>query len=171
MRLLLQWKRVNRSWHSCIVSHSGPNKHWQHNLRGDLRAGWQTLYRRATAVVCDDRDPRPLPQQEEMRTLLNDLCTTLKSHSYSRALTGGVAVIILRLTRPNANFRETLGHLPPRTHNPFNQERLLLQTLLSAGILRHGLAPTPWHSSRTGPRYIPHDVPEESYFDILPRFQ
>jgi len=125
--------------------------------------------------VCDDRDPRPLPQQEEMRTLLNDLCTTLKSHSYSRALTGGVAVIILILTRPNANFRETLGTLggypPPRTHNPFNQERLLLQSLLSAGILRHGLAPTPWHSSRTGPRYIPHDVLEDSYFDILPRLR
>jgi len=106
-----------------------------------------------------------------MTTLLNDLCTTLKTHSYSRALTSGVAVIILILTRPNANFRETLGLLPPRTHDPFKQERLQLQTLLSAGILRHGLAPTPWHSSRTGPRYIPHDVPEESYFDILPRLQ
>ena len=169
MRLLLQWKRVSRGWHSYIESHSGPNNHWQHSLRGDLRAGWQTLYHRATAVVCDNRDPRPFPQREEMTTLLNDLCTTLKTHSYSRALTGGVAVIILILTRPNANFRETLGHLSPRTHNPFNQERLLLQTLLSAGILRHGLAPTPWHSSRTGPRYIPHDVPDESYFDILPR--
>ena len=165
MRLLLQWKQVNRSWYKCIDSHSGPNDQWQRSLRGDLRAGWQTLYRRAIAVVCENRDPRPLPQQEETRILLDDLYTTLKTHSYSRASTGGVAVIILILTRPNANFTETLGGYPPPTI--FNRERLLLQSLLSAGILRHGLAPTPWHSSRTGPRYTPHDAPDDSYFDVL----
>jgi hypothetical protein len=106
-----------------------------------------------------------------MVTLLKDLCTTLETHSYSRALTGGVALIILILTRPNTNFRETVGHLYPRTPNPFKQERILLQSLLSAGILRHGLAPTPWHSSRTGPRYIPLGVLDERYIDILPRLQ
>ena len=173
--MLLQWKKVNRSWHRCVNSHSGPNNHWQYSLRVDLRAEWQTLYRRATAVVCENKDPRTLPQQEETRTLIHDLCTTLKEHSYSRALTGGIAVIILMLTRPNPNYRETLGTLggypPPRTHNPFNHERLLLKHLLSAAVLRHGLAPTPWHSSRTGPRYTSHDVLEDSYFDVLPRLQ
>ena len=106
MRLLLQWKKVNKSWHRCIDSHSGPNNHWQHSLRGDLRAGWQTLYRRATAVVCENKDPRALPQQEETRILLHDLCYTLKEHSYSRAWTGGIAVIILMLTRPNPKTTE-----------------------------------------------------------------
>jgi len=168
MRLLQQWKQVSRGWHSHIESYSGPNNHWQHNLRGDFRAWWQTLYHRATAIARNDRDPRPSAQREEMAILLKDLCTTLETHSYSRALTGGVAVIILILTRPNTNFRETLGHLYPRTSNPFKQERILLQSLLSAGLLRHGLALTPWHSSRTGSRYIPHDVPDERYIDILP---
>ena len=84
-------------------------------------------------------------------------------------------MIILMLTRPNPNYRETLGTLggypPPRTHNPFNQERLRLQALLSAAILRHGLAPTPWHSSRTGPLYTSYETPEDCYLDILPRLQ
>ena len=143
-------KRVSRGWHSHIESYSGTNNNWQHNLRGDLRAWWQTFYHRATAIVRNDRDPRPSAQREEMATLLKDLCTTLETHSYSRALTGGVAVIILIPTRPNTNFRETLGHLYPRTPNPFKQERILLQSLLSAGILRHGLAPTPGTPAEQG---------------------
>ena len=106
-----------------------------------------------------------------MATLTKDLCTTLETFSYSRALIGGVALIVIILTRPNANFRETLGQLYPRTPNPFKQERILLQSLLSAGILRHGLAPTPWHSSRTGPRHIPPGALEEKHIDILPRLQ
>jgi len=171
MRLLQTWKQVSRGWQSHIESYSGPNNHWQHNLRGELRVLWQAFHQRATAIVRNERDPQLSAQREEMATLLKDLCTTLEIHSYSRALTGGVALIILTLTRPNTNFRETLGQLYPRTPNPFKQERILLNSLLSAGILRHGLAPTPWHSSRTGPRYIPPGVMDERYIDILPRLQ
>ena len=50
-------------------------------------------------------------------------------------------------------------------------ERNALQSLLAAGLLRHGLAPTPWHSSRTGPWDIPSGAPDEYYFDFLARLQ
>jgi len=50
------------------------------------------------------------------------------------------------------------------------QERNALQSLLAAGLSRHGLAPTPWHSSRAGPRNTPIGVPD-IYFDTLPRLQ
>jgi len=106
-----------------------------------------------------------------MVALINDLCTTLETYSYSRALARGVALIISILTRLNDNFRETLGPHILRTPNPFIQERNLLQSLLAAGLLRHGLEQTDWHSSRTGPRYTPSGAPEEQHFDFLPHLQ
>ena len=119
----------------------------------------------------NDRDLYFLEPRAEMVALINDLCTTLEIYSYSRALVGGVALIISILTRPNDHFRETLGPHILMTANPFIHERNLLQSLLALGLLRHGLAPTPWHSSRTGPRYTPSGAPEEQLFDILPRLQ
>jgi len=171
MRLLQTWKQVSRGWKRHIDSYTGPDNHWQRNFRVEIRLLWQAFYRRATAIVRNERDPHLAIQRAEMVALITDLCTTLETYSYSRALIGGVAFITLILTRPNANFRETLGQLYLRTPNPFKQERILLQSLLSAGILRHGLAPTPWHSSRTGPRHIPPGALEERHIDILPRLQ
>jgi len=167
MRLLQIWKQVSRGWKHHINSYTGPDNHRQRNLRLEIRHLWQALYRRATAIVQNDRDPHLSVQRAEMGALINDLCTTLETYSYSRALVGGVALIILILTRTNDNFRETLGPLILRTPNPFRQERSLLQLLLAAGLLRHGLAPTPWHSSRTGPWYTPPGAPEEKHLDIL----
>ena len=170
-RLLQTWKQVSRGWKRHIESYSGPDNQWQCNLRVEIRSLWQALYHRATAIVRNERDPHLFTKREEMATLIKDLCTTLETFSYSRAMIGGVALIIITLTRPNAKVRETLGQLQPRTPNPFKQERILLQSLLSAGILRHGLAPTPWHSSRTGPRHILPGALEEKHIDILPRLQ
>jgi len=107
MRLLQTWKQVSRGWQRHIESYSGPTNHWQRNLRGDIRILWQAFYQRATAIVRNERDPHLSAQREEMATLLKDLSNTLEIHSYSRALTAGVALIILILTRPNTNFRET----------------------------------------------------------------
>ena len=171
MRLLQKWKQVSRGWKHHINSYTGPDNHWQRNLRLEIRHLWQAFYRRAIVIVQNDRDLHLLEQRAEMVALINDLCTTLETYSYSRALVAGVALIILILTRPNDNFRETLGPQILRTPNPFRQERNLLQSLLAAGILRHGLAPTPWHSSRIGPRCTPSGAPEEKHFDILPRLQ
>jgi len=95
----------------------------------------------------------------------------LATFSFSRALVGGVALIISTLTRPNDNFRETLGPNVLMTANSFTHERNELQSHLAAGLLRHGLAPTPWHSSRTEPWDNPSGAPEEKHFDILPRLQ
>ena len=47
-------------------------------------------------------------------------------------------------------------------------KRQALQSLLSAGLSRHGLAPTPWHSSRTGPSIIQPGF-SVTYPDTLPR--
>ena len=171
MRLLQTWKQVSRGWKRHIDSYTGPDNHRQRNLRGEIRLLWQAFYRRATAIVRNERDPHLPVQRAEMVALINDLCTTLETYSYSRALIGGLALIVLILTRPNDNFRETLGPLILRTPNPFKQERILLQSLLVAGILRHGLAPTPWHSSRRGPRHTPSGALEEKHLDILPRLQ
>jgi len=166
MRLLQKWKQVSRGWKHHMNSYTGPDNHWQCNLRSEIRHLWQAFYRRAVAIVQNDRDLYLLEQRAEMVALINDLCTTLEIYSFSRALVGGVALIILILTRPNDNFRETLGPHTLMTANPFIHERNLLQSLLAAGLLRHGLARTPWHSSGTGPRYTPSGAPEEQHFDI-----
>ena len=102
-------------------------------------------------MVQDERiDLYLLGPRAEIVILTNDLCTALETFSFSRALVGGVTLIISTLTRPNDHFKETLGPNVLITANSFTHERNALQSLLAAGLLRHGLAPTPWHSSRTG---------------------
>jgi len=133
---------------------------------------WQSLYRRAVSIVGKDRnDLHLLEPRAEIVALTTDLCTTLETFSFSRALVGGVALIISTLTRSNDHFKETLGPNIPMTANSFTHERNVLQSHLAAGLLRHGLVPTPWRSSRTGPWDIPPGAPEEKHSDILPRLQ
>jgi len=78
-----------------------------------------------------------------------------------------VALIISILTRPYDLFLITLG---PNTRYSMASihERNELQSLLAAGLSRHGLAPTPWHSSRTGPCEPPPGA-SDTYPDTHPR--
>jgi len=78
MRLLQKWKQVSRGWKHHMNSYTGPDNHWQCNLRSEIRHLWQAFYRRAVAIVQNDRDLYLLEQRAEMVALINDLCTTLK---------------------------------------------------------------------------------------------
>jgi len=168
MRLLQGWKQVSRGWKHHINSYTGPDNHWQRNLRTEIWDLWQSLL---AMVQNESIDLVLLGPHAEIAILTNDLCTALKTFSFSRALVGGVALIISTLTWPNDHFRVTLGPNAPMTADFLIHERNALQSLLAAGLLRHGLAPTPWHSSRTGPWDILSGAPDEYYFDILPRLQ
>jgi len=106
----------------------------------------------------------------QLTNLAGDLEWKVAADRFSRAMVGGVALIISTLTRPNDHFRITLGPYAPSTADFLMHERNALQSLLAAGLSRHGLAPTPWHSSRTGPCNTPLGVPG-AHFDILPRLQ
>jgi len=171
-RLLQGWKQVCRGWKHHINSYTGPDNHWQRNFRTEITDLWQSLYRRAVSIVKNERnDLYLLEPRAEIMALTTDLCTALENFGFSRALVGGAALIISTLTRPNDHFRETLGPNILMTANSFTHERNLLQSLLTAGLLRHGQAPTPWHSSRTGPWYISSGALEEKHVDILPRLQ
>ena len=78
-------------------------------------------------------------------------------------------MIISILTRPNEPFFVTLGPNASWSHvYPCLHERNELQSLLAAGLTRHGLAPTPWHSSRTGPCNNPPGA-SDTHPDTLPR--
>jgi len=169
MRLLQGWKQVCRGWKHHISSYTAPDNHWQRNLRTEIREMWQSLYRRAVSIVQKNRnDPHHEPRTEIV-ALITDLCTILETFSFSRALVGGVASIISTLTHANDHFKETLGPNIPMTANSCTHERNALQSHLAAGLLRHGLAPTPWHSNRTGPWDITPEALEEKHADILPR--
>jgi len=190
MRLLQGWKQVCRGWKHHINSYTGPDNHWQRSFRTEIRDLWQSLYRRAVSIVEKDRNYEP---RAEIVALTTDLCTALETFSFSRVLVGGVALIITTLTCPNDHFREMLGPNVLMTATSFTHERnvlqrdnvvywktkrkirsdlqYVLQSHLAAGLLRHGLAPTPWHSSRTGPWDIPSGAPEEKHMDILPHLQ
>jgi len=164
MRLLQGWKQVSRGWKQHINSYTGPDTHWQRNLRTEISDLWQSFYRRAVSIVKNDRNGSCLLESRaEIVALTTDLCTALETFTFSRALVGGVALIISTLTRPNDHFRETLGPNVLMTSNSFTHERNELQSYLAAGLLRH--------SSRTGPWDIPSGTPEEKHFDILPRLQ
>ena len=91
MRLLQTWKQVSRGWKRHIDSYTGPDNHWQRNFRVEIRLLWQAFYRRATAIMRNERDPHLSIQHAEMVALITDLCTTLETYRYSRALIGGVA--------------------------------------------------------------------------------
>ena len=169
MRLLQGWKQVCRGWKCHISSYTAPNNHWQRNLRTEIREMWQSLYRRAVPIVQKNgNDPHHEPRTEIV-SLVTDLCTILETFSFSRALVGGVASIISTLTHANDHFEETLGPNIPMTANSFTHERNALQSHFAAGLLRHGLALTPWHSSRTEPWDITPETLEEKHTDILPR--
>jgi len=68
-----------------------------------------------------------LEPRAEIVALIIDLCTTLETYRHSRTLVGGVALIILKLTRSNDHFTETLGPNILMTANSFIHERNLLQ--------------------------------------------
>jgi len=93
----------------------------------------------------------------------------LESFSFSRVLVGGVASIISMLIHTNDHLLDTPRPNALTEANPFTHERIALQSHLTAGLLRHGLAPTPWHSNRTGPWDIASEILEEKHMDILPR--
>jgi len=44
MRLLQGWKQVSRGWKHHINSYTGPDNHWQRNLRTEIRNLWQSLF-------------------------------------------------------------------------------------------------------------------------------
>jgi len=44
MRLLEGWKQVSRGWKHHINSYTGPDNHWQRNLRTEIRNLWQSLF-------------------------------------------------------------------------------------------------------------------------------
>jgi len=82
---------------------------------------------------------------------------------------GGVASIISILARTNDHLLKTWGPNAVMKANPFPHGRIALQSHLTACLLRHGLAQTPWHSNRTGPWGIAPEILEETHMDILPR--
>jgi len=169
MRRLQGWRQVSRAWELHIDSYTGPDDHWQRNLRTEIHDLWQSLYRRAIAMVQNEViESVMLGSHAELTLLVCDLYKALKTFGFSRALVGGVALIISTLTRPNDQFLLTLGPHAPMAIDFLMQERNALQSLLAAGLSRHGLAPTPWHSSRAGPC---NTSPGASYFDTLPRLQ
>jgi len=157
IRLLQGWKQVCRGWKHHISTYTPPDNHWQHNLRIEIRELWQSAYRRAVPIAQKNEDD---PHQEphtvtiEFTTVLR---TILETFSFSRVLVGGVAPIISMLTHTNDHLLETLRPNALVEANPFTHERIALQSHLTAGLLRHGLAPTPWHSNRTGPWDIAPD--------------
>ena len=53
MRLLQGWKQVSRGWKYHINSYTGPDNHWQRNLRTEIYDLWESLYRRAVAMVSE----------------------------------------------------------------------------------------------------------------------
>ena len=171
MRRLQGWRQVSRGWKLHIDSYTGPDDHWQRNLRTEIHDLWQSLYRRAIAMVQNEViESVMLGSHAELTLLICDLYKALKTFGFSRALVGGVALIISTLTRPNDQFLLTLGPHAPMAVDFLMQERNALQSLLAAGLSRHGLAPTPWHSSRAGPCNTPLGAPN-IYFDTLPRLQ
>ena len=167
---LRKWRQFCKRWQLHVESYTRPEGYWQRHLRKELQELWLSLHQRAIALVqqtyVEVEIGGPYPA---LHHLSRDLGEALKRFGFSRAFVGGVALTISILTRPNQPFFVTLG---PNTNwsnvYPCIQERYTLQSLLSVGLSRHGLAPTPWHSSRTGPGIIPPGL-SDTYPDTLPR--
>jgi len=171
MWLLQRWRQVCKGWQLHIESYTGPEGHWQRNLRNEIQELWLSLYRRATALAqIEATEPVTLGPHTELALLSGDLGEALKVFGFSRALVGGVALIISILTRPNDQSHVTLGPQAPTEGGFLMYERNELQSLLVAGLERHGLAPTPWHFDRTGPGDTPLGT-FDAYLDIVPRPQ
>jgi len=169
LRLLQGWKQVCRGWRHHINTYAAPDNHWQRNLRTEIREVWQSAYCRAVPIAqINENDPHQVPRTVTIK-ITTALCKILEAFSFSRVLVGGVASIISMLTHANDHLKETLRPNALTEANPFTHERIALQSHLTAGLLRHGLAPTPWHSNRTGPWDIAPGTLEERHMDILPR--
>jgi len=168
---LQRWRQVCKSWKLHIDSYTGPEGHWQRNLRIEIHDLWLSLYRRAIALVQNDAtESMKLGPHAVLALLSCDLGKALKLFGFSRALVGGVALIISILTRPNDQSHVTLGPHVLMEVDFLMHERNVLQSLLVAGLSRHGLVPTPLHSSRTGPCNTPPGA-TDTYLDTLPRPQ
>jgi len=167
---LRKWRRVCKRWQRHIDSYTRPEGHWQRHLRKELQDLWLSLYQWAIALVQHkDVELMNVGPYLALNLLSRDLGEALKRFGFSRAFVGGVALIISILTRPNEPFFVTLGPNINWSHAyPCIQERHELQSLLATGLSRHGLAPTPWHSSRTGPCTIPPGI-SDTFPDTLPR--
>ena len=169
MRLLQGWKQVCRGWRHHISTYTGPDNQWQRNLRTEVREMWKSLYGRAMPIAQKDEKNSHLEPRKVTIKFTTVLCTNLEAFSFSRALVGGVASIISILAHTNEHLLETLGPNAVMEANPFPHGRIALQSHLTACLLRHGLAQTPWHSNRTGPWGIAPETLEETHMDILPR--
>jgi len=169
MRLLQGWKRVCRGWRHHISTYTDPDNQWQRNLRMEVREIWKSLYDRSMPIAQKDEKHPHLEPRKVTSEFTTALCTILEEFSLSRALVGGVASMISVLARTNDHLLKTLGPNAAREANPFPLERIALQSHLTASLLRHGLAQTPWHSNRTGPWGIAPKILEETHADILPR--
>jgi len=134
-----------------------------------MRELWQFLYGRALPVAQkDENEPHQDPRIVTIE-VTTALCITLDTFNFSKALVGGVTSIISMPTRTNDHLLETLGPHARMKTNPFTHGRIVLQSHLSDGLLRHGLAQTPWHTNKTGPWAIGKKILEEKHMDILPR--
>jgi len=66
-----------------INSYTGPDNHWQRNLRTEIWDLWQSLYRRAVAMVQNESiDLVLLGPHAEIAILTNDLCTVPRLQDY-----------------------------------------------------------------------------------------
>ena len=130
---------------------------------------WKSLYGRAMPIAQKDEKHPHLEPRKVTIEFTTVLCTILEAFSFSRALVGGVASIISTLAHTNDHLLKTLGPNTVMEANPFPHGRIALQSHLTASLLRHGLAQTPWHSKRTGPWGIAPEILGENHMDILPR--
>jgi len=130
---------------------------------------WNSLYGRAIPITQKDEKTPHLELRKVTIEFTTVLCMILEAFSFSRALVGGVASIISMLTHTKDHLLETLGPNAVGEANPFPHVRIALHSHLTACLLRHGLAQTPWHSNRTGPWDIAPEILEETHMDILPR--
>jgi len=134
-----------------------------------MRELWQSLYGRALPIAQkDENEPHQEPRTITIQ-VITALRTILETFSFSRALVGGVASIISKLTPTNDHLLETSGLNALMETNPFTHGRIVLQSHLADVLLRHGLAQTPWHTNNTGPWAIAQKILEEKNMDILPR--
>jgi len=130
MWLLQKWRQVCKGWKLYIDSYTGPEGHWQRNLRNETQNLWLSLYRRAMALVRNDAtELMKLGPHAELALLSCDLGKALKGFGFSRALVGGVALIISILTRPNDQSHVTLGPHALTEGGFLMHERNVLQSL------------------------------------------
>jgi len=133
MNILQGWKQVCRNWNRHIRVYMDPDNHWQRNLRKELNLAWQSLFDRALpSEQKEENKTRQLPRIVPMEDI-EALCLIMKTFDFSRALTGGVASKISRLTHANDHLLETTGSNAQRSTNPLTHGRMALQSYLAEG--------------------------------------